>query len=159
MIKLKKSERLEMIKEIISNQEIETQHDLLEKLAERQVYLTQATISRDMNELGIVKIPISKGKVIYGVSQPTVFSEQPNKTYRLIAKSVLEVSADNPTWPNCLHIKIIPGSGQALKKYLLEHFSDRIFSLLTDDDSLLLLAQDSLATDYLRHLLTKHLSD
>lgn len=65
---MKKSERLELIKKIVSENAIETQHDLLKLLEERGLTLTQATVSRDMNEIGIIKVPSSEGPYIYGFS-------------------------------------------------------------------------------------------
>lgn len=66
---MKKHERLQLIKEIVLSNEIETQHDLLEILKEQNASFTQATISRDMNEIGIVKIPNKDGRYIYGISK------------------------------------------------------------------------------------------
>ena len=54
---MKKSERLELIKKMVSENAIETQHDLLKLLEERGLTLTQATVSRDRNESGIIKVP------------------------------------------------------------------------------------------------------
>ena len=65
---MKKSERLELIKKMVSENAIETQHDLLKLLEERGLTLTQATVSRDMNEIGIIKVPSSEGPYIYGFS-------------------------------------------------------------------------------------------
>ena len=54
---MKKSERLELIKKIVAENAVETQHDLLKLLEAEGLTLTQATISRDMNEIGIIKVP------------------------------------------------------------------------------------------------------
>lgn len=66
---MKKSERLDLIKKMVLSHEIETQHELLKLLADYGLELTQATISRDMNEIGIVKIPSGTGRYVYGLSQ------------------------------------------------------------------------------------------
>ena len=52
---MKKKERLEVIKELVTTEAIESQQELLDLLDERGMHLTQATISRDMNEIGIIK--------------------------------------------------------------------------------------------------------
>ena len=152
MTKLKKSERLEIIKEIISSQEIETQHDLVDELHKRGIDLTQATISRDMVALGIIKKPVGQGRVVYALT--TADKTKTNANYPVVSKTVLTVSQHNSTWPAALNIMVVPGSSQVLKHYLLDHFPDLIFSLMSDDDSLLLLAVDERAAGQLRQHLT-----
>ena len=66
---MKKSERLELIKKIVAENAVETQHDLLKLLEAEGLTLTQATISRDMNEIGIIKVPSVDGPYIYGLSK------------------------------------------------------------------------------------------
>lgn len=66
---MKKSERLELIKRIVAENAVETQHDLLKLLEAEGLTLTQATVSRDMNEIGIIKVPSPEGPYIYGLSK------------------------------------------------------------------------------------------
>ncbi|MEE1281312.1 MAG: arginine repressor, partial [Acutalibacteraceae bacterium] len=60
-----KSKRHAILLEIIQEYDIETQEELLEKLREKSFKVTQATISRDIKELRLVKIPIGNGKYKY----------------------------------------------------------------------------------------------
>ena len=53
-----KSTRQNIILQIISEQEIETQNQLMDVLAQRGVPSTQATLSRDIKELHLTKIPL-----------------------------------------------------------------------------------------------------
>ena len=62
---MKKSERQEIILEIINHNRIETQEDLVEHLKEKDVFVTQATISRDIKELKISKLATQTGKYLY----------------------------------------------------------------------------------------------
>lgn len=136
---MKKIERLELIKNLILTHEIETQHELLDRLKEEGLNPTQATISRDMNEIGIVKIPSKSGKSIYGLSKqntgiivpkPLVFSDI------LLAISRLE---------KMLNIVVEPGNSRLVKRHILAHYASDIFSLIADDDSLLLIANSEVA--------------
>lgn len=45
------------IREIISNEQIETQEELVKRLNEYDLNITQATISRDIKELQLIKVP------------------------------------------------------------------------------------------------------
>ena len=57
-----KRSRIMKIKEIIQNQVIETQEELAEALRKEGINVTQATVSRDIKELRLVKIPYKDGK-------------------------------------------------------------------------------------------------
>ena len=55
MIKLKKSKRHEKILELIARYEIETQEELQDRLNEEGFSVTQATVSRDIKDLRLIK--------------------------------------------------------------------------------------------------------
>lgn len=52
---MKRDKRLEIIKEIVTNNKISTQEELQSLLLERGVEVTQATLSRDIRKLNIIK--------------------------------------------------------------------------------------------------------
>ena len=60
-----KNKRQEMILEIIETMSVETQEELAEILKERNFPVTQATISRDIKELRLIKTLSDKGAVSY----------------------------------------------------------------------------------------------
>ncbi|MBO0444151.1 arginine repressor [Vagococcus fluvialis] len=64
---MNKKERHFLIKQIISQEVITNQTELIKKLNEKKVDVTQATISRDIKELKITKINDSSGVIKYGV--------------------------------------------------------------------------------------------
>ncbi|MGT2828279.1 arginine repressor [Streptococcus hillyeri] len=145
---MKKNERLELIKKIILSNEIETQHELLSFLEKEGLTPTQATISRDMNEIGIVKVPSKSGRYVYGLStsKAAVIVPQPLN----LSAIILEISR----LKNMLNIEVVPGNSRLLKRHILNEFSDQIFSLVADDDSLLLVAP----TDATAEALQKRIS-
>jgi transcriptional regulator of arginine metabolism len=57
----KKKERQFVIKQIIQEESIANQSDLLHKLVERGYNTTQATLSRDLHEMGIIRVPTNSG--------------------------------------------------------------------------------------------------
>ena len=61
-----KNKRQRLILELISSQEIETQEELAELLSQHGIEVTQATVSRDIKELGLVKIPTGDNRYRYG---------------------------------------------------------------------------------------------
>ncbi|MED4954145.1 arginine repressor, partial [Paenibacillus macerans] len=62
---MKKEKRQRLIKQLVSEYEIETQEKLVELLAEQDVMVTQATISRDIRELNLIKIASPKALALH----------------------------------------------------------------------------------------------
>ena len=80
-----KSARHSLILEIIEEKDIETQEELAEELKRRGVKVTQATVSRDIKELRIVKELTSMGTYRYATSNKEVggtFSARLNTIFR-----------------------------------------------------------------------------
>ena len=63
-----KNDRQNQLLQIISEEIIETQEQLLERLQAKGIKSTQATISRDIKELHLIKEPAGQGKYRYAVS-------------------------------------------------------------------------------------------
>ena len=63
-----KNDRQSIILEIISDENIETQEQLLERLQARGITSTQATISRDIKQMHLIKEPVGQGIYKYAVS-------------------------------------------------------------------------------------------
>ncbi|GAX47130.1 arginine repressor [Pseudolactococcus reticulitermitis] len=58
---MKKLERQKIIRQLIQNNKIETQEELSQRLSEKGITTTQATLSRDIRELGIIKNRYDEG--------------------------------------------------------------------------------------------------
>ena len=55
--------RYTKIKEIVQSRPIETQEELAKALQEEGIEVTQATVSRDIKELMLIKVPTSDGQI------------------------------------------------------------------------------------------------
>lgn len=64
---MNKEQRLYLIKQIISAKEVKTQEELQELLLEHGLRVTQATISRDIHELKLVKVQSTSGSLKYSL--------------------------------------------------------------------------------------------
>ena len=69
----KKSVRHIKIREIISNEQIETQDELVKRLNDYDLNVTQATVSRDIKELQLIKVPIPSGQYVYSLPNDRKF--------------------------------------------------------------------------------------
>ncbi|TKH40937.1 arginine repressor [Paenibacillus terrae] len=106
---MKKEKRQRLIKQLVSEYEIETQEKLVELLAEQDVIVTQATISRDIRELKLIKIASPKGFMIYNVS-----SEMPLQTDLKLKKKLTEVVVKIDYIDQLTIIKTLPGNANVI---------------------------------------------
>lgn len=128
---MNKKERLEKIRRFVTDYQIGTQEEIVEHLKEAGISATQATVSRDIKELGIVKIPLKNNTYIYELPKSIVKSLQ-------LAENNIEGSQ---VMGNMLNLNVIPGNTVFVKGQLLAAFSDKIFSCIADDNSILIVAK------------------
>lgn len=128
---MNKKERLEKIRRFVTDYQIGTQEEIVEHLKEAGISATQATVSRDIKELGIVKIPLKNNTYIYELPKSIVKSLQ-------LAENNIEGSQ---AMGNMLNLDVIPGNTVFVKGQLVAAFSDKIFSCIADDNSILIVAK------------------
>jgi transcriptional regulator of arginine metabolism len=88
---MKKAERQRVIRQLISQYEIETQDELIMRLEEEGVHATQATVSRDIREMSIVKTHTGDGHVKYAIFAQTPTNSSENKFSESVKDSVVRV--------------------------------------------------------------------
>lgn len=88
---MKKTNRQMVIKQIINNHDIATQEELLQYLKNEGVDATQATISRDIKEMNLVKTTSSKGSVKYTLFQHNKLSDE-EKLEQTIGEVVIRLT-------------------------------------------------------------------
>lgn len=128
---MNKKERLEKIRRFVTDYQIGTQEEIVEYLKGAGISATQATVSRDIKELGIVKIPLKNNTYIYELPKSIVKSLQ-------LAENNIEGSQ---VMGNMLNLNVIPGNTVFVKGQLVAAFSDKIFSCIADDNSILIVAK------------------
>lgn len=84
--------RQKTILEIIKEESIETQEDLTDKLQERGITSTQATISRDIKELGLIKVMDENGVYIYAAAD-SLTANAMHRYKQIFANSVLTITS------------------------------------------------------------------
>ncbi|MDR0297838.1 MAG: ArgR family transcriptional regulator [Streptococcaceae bacterium] len=133
---MKREERRKLLIQLIETIEIKRQEDLVEFFRARGHEVTQATISRDIRDLGLVKLAATNGNFRYAKATETQGVEQ-----ILLSKSLKSVAVQG----NFVRLDVAPGSAMRLKKNLLVRFESEIFSVLADDDTVLVVAVDTAA--------------
>ncbi len=86
-----KQTRQEKIIKIISTDDIATQEKLLERLKEEGFNVTQATVSRDIKKLGLIKIMTDDGQYKYHSPKLTLASGDDTRNKELFANAVMSV--------------------------------------------------------------------
>lgn len=134
-----KSQRQAKIMEIISTQNVETQEQLLEALREAGFYSTQATISRDIKELRIVKELTSLGTYRYTTTQGEVtgtFSSRMNTIFR-------ECVTGFDYAQNMVVIHTLPGLASAAGSAIDAMSMSIILGTIAGDDTVFVVMRDS----------------
>lgn len=134
---MNKKERLEKIRRFVTDYQIGTQEEIVEHLKEAGISATQATVSRDIKELGIVKIPLKNNTYIYELPKSIV------KSLQLAEDNIVS----SELMGNMINLAVIPGNTIFVKSQLVEAFSEQIFSCLADDDSIFIVARTAEAAE------------
>ena len=88
---MKKAERQRLIKQLIMQQEIETQDELITRLEELGVRATQTTVSRDIREMSIVKTHGADGRVKYAIFSQAQGTSSEEKLRESVKDSVVRM--------------------------------------------------------------------
>ena len=134
-----KSQRQAKIIEIISNTNVETQEQLLAALQEAGFTSTQATISRDIKELRIVKELTSFGTYRYTTAAkevPSSFSGRLNTIFR-------ECVTDFDYAQNIIVIHTLPGLASAAASALDAMNMSVVLGTLAGDDTVMVVMRDN----------------
>ncbi|EAG8666351.1 transcriptional regulator ArgR [Listeria monocytogenes] len=106
---MNKGHRHIIIRELITSNEIDTQEDLVELLLERDVKVTQATVSRDIKELHLVKVPTQTGGYKYSLPADNSFNP-----HQKLKRALIDcfIGIDNVKF--MIILKVMPGNGNSV---------------------------------------------
>ena len=132
MEKAMKIGRQAKIVELVSSNEIETQEELADLLTEAGYRVTQATISRDIRELKLTKVPTEKGRQKYAVLKQT--SDGMFEKYVQVLKNGF-ISMD--TAQNILVIKTVAGMAMAVGAAIDHLNMNGVLGCIAGDDTVM----------------------
>ena len=134
-----KLDRQSMILEIISSEHIETQEQLLSALREKGIASTQATISRDIKQLHLIKEPVGQGVYKYSVSGNRARLNMAEKLRTIFRESVVSIDCAQ----NMVVLKTMPGLASAACSALDHMENPDIVGSLAGDDTAFLAMRDT----------------
>ena len=137
-MKMNKSDRQEAILRLIRDSEIATQEDLVNQLTENGLQITQATISRDIKELGIIKTISGSGISKYSVLGHTG-DIAPRRLLYVFSQSVISCQQAG----NLVVIKTLPGMAQGAASALDSIRLQGIVGTIAGDDTVFVAAPNT----------------
>lgn len=128
-----KRERQTRILEIVSNNEIETQEELVKILNQEGYDVTQATVSRDINELRLTKVHGSSGRKIFAILKDSD-AHLGNKYIRVLRDGF--VSMDNAQ--NILVVRTVSGMAMAVAAAIDAMKLKEVVGSIAGDDTIMM---------------------
>ena len=136
--KVKKYARQSKILELIENNEIETQEELASHLKSLEVEVTQATVSRDIRELRLVKVLSSSGKYKYApINQNTEGTT--SRLIKIFKNSMVSVNIAG----HILVVKTLPGAAQICASAVDSLELEDIVGSIAGDDTIFIAINDT----------------
>ncbi|MBQ8408343.1 MAG: arginine repressor [Clostridia bacterium] len=150
-----KKGRQEKILELITKYEIETQDELIEFLGEEGYNVTQATISRDIRDLDLVKVAMPDGAYKYVVSH---VSKKGAKNTGLLSHTVMDTVLSITCAQNIIVLRTTAGMAQAVALAIDRIPDSDILGSVAGDDTIIVVTADSATAETVAAKMRKLLS-
>lgn len=142
---MSKIQRHIKIRELITDNEIETQDDLVDRLKNLGYKVTQATVSRDIKELHLVKVPTVNGTYKYSLPADQRFNPL-DKLKRLIMDAFVKIEHAG----HFIVLKTLPGNAHAVGVLIDNLDWEEIMGTICGDDTCLIICRTESDTQLLK---------
>ena len=126
--------RLQIIKKIISEQEVSDQIHLLNELKNSGIETTQATISRDLQRLNVVKVRVEAGRYRYEILKKASESDLKGQLRVVFDNFVNQIKSTN----NMIVIKTTSGNANSVAVIIDRLGLPEILGTIAGDDTILI---------------------
>ncbi|MDA1474902.1 transcriptional regulator ArgR [Bacillus sp. CLL-7-23] len=133
---MNKGQRHIKIREIITAYEIETQDELVDILKKAGYNVTQATVSRDIKELHLVKVPTNSGSYKYSLPADQRFNPL-SKLKRALMDAFVKIDSAS----HMIILKTMPGNAMAIGALMDNLDWKEIIGTICGDDTILIICQ------------------
>ncbi len=139
MVKLAKTQRQHRIMRLLETQPVTSQSHLVELLAADGVEATQATVSRDLEEVGAVKVRVAGGDTVYAIPELPKDRVVPEEQLRrVLADWVVEIGRSG----DLVVLRTPPGSAHVVASALDRAAVPGVVGTVAGDDTLLVVAAE-----------------
>ncbi|MDC7952374.1 arginine repressor [Liquorilactobacillus mali] len=149
---MKKEVRQAKIEQLITQNEIGTQEELMDVLAQEGIKATQATISRDIREMRIIKEPNGSGRIRYTIFKGNSPSEE-EKMYAAISDSVTDVTLVQTM--NVVHT--LPRTANVLSAVIDDLKKEEVVGTIAGYDTILVISKNKEDAKIMNDLFNKYL--
>ena len=136
---MQKAKRLLAIENIIADINISTQDELLKRLKGKGISCTQATLSRNLRQLGVSRIPDGAGNYKYALSENVR-----NSTSSAVKLNIVPVIQDIVEAKGLMVIRTIPGNASNTAFFIDGARRYEIAGTIAGDDTILLIPRDGI---------------
>lgn len=137
-----KEKRQNVILELVESYDIETQEDLAERLKVRGFQVTQATISRDIKELHLIKVQSENGEYKYAVNENKSLVNT-DKLLKVFRNTVLSIAKAG----TLVVVKTISGSASVAAEVIDTMEMDGVVGTIAGDNTFFVAAQSEAAAE------------
>jgi transcriptional regulator of arginine metabolism len=140
-VKLGKAQRQHLVAKLIEQHQVQNQTQLVDLLAEENVVATQATVSRDLEDMGAIKVRVPGGDSAYAI--PALPKEQrapEDHLRRVFGDWVVEVEHSG----NLVVLRTPPGSAHVVGSALDRAGLAEIIGTVAGDDTLIVVVADGM---------------
>ena len=133
-----KAKRQALIREIVEAQSIQTQEELAEALRAHGMVVTQATVSRDIREMHLLKVLAEDGSYRYATMEKSDAGMN-DRLIRMLADSVVEMNSAN----NLIVIHTLPGSAHVAAEAIDNLRWPETIGTIAGDNTILVIARSN----------------
>jgi transcriptional regulator of arginine metabolism len=136
-----KNTRQRAILSLVASRPIHSQEELAHLLEAQGYEVTQATVSRDVKELGLIKVPLKNGNgagTQFKYVEPAFGKTYASRLHRVIAELVRDVKVS----VNLIVLRTPPGSGMLLASAIDEASWSEVIGTIGGDDTVLVVVSD-----------------
>lgn len=148
-----KKRRQEDLLSLIHREKIRTQEELTDRLANMGYPVTQATVSRDIKELKIIKTTDEKGEICYCVPRKELSSANSSTHFGFFKSMILSVE----TSVNIIVIHTAVGMAQGIAASIDHLGRTDILGTIAGDDTIMVVCRNPEETDAVAEYLKTHL--
>ena len=138
MNKITKFKRQQFLRDVIARQGLGDQHHLLMELKKQGIATTQATISRDLNEMGFIKVRVETGVYRYEYFEKVSDALLRERLKVLFANFVIEIKSAN----NLILLKTSPGNANGVASLIDGLQRKEILGTIAGDDTILVVIRN-----------------
>jgi len=140
---MSKARRQHRISALLEEQSVTNQVQLVELLEAEEIVATQATVSRDLDELGAIKVRVPGGETVYAIPEHPIDRIAPEDHLRRVMGDWV---ADIGTSGNIVMLRTPPGSAHVVASALDRAGIEDILGTVAGDDTLLVVAAESIGS-------------